>query len=459
MQNQTAAINRATCEKTIIGGLIQWPKDTIETALANRITSPKSFANQIASALWQTVLEMEADNLAIDQTTVQIEVVKNNPLPKSENKAATSLIINQYINEAIEMAPAFASVEYCCQELGNIVLAEQLAEIADKAKKALADPNNPAHEVAIATARKLIDVATESESVFRHVKRPEQALTEALDHIASWQSNTKCSIQTGVNSVDSIVRLDKRRIVTIAARPGDGKSTLLAQIAIESARNSVPVLFITLEMAVHQITQRALAYMSRVPISCIRHCMTDEQFKRFKAAQIEFKKLPIWFIELGAMTARQLHSAAETMVKSHGIQLIVIDYLQLVMPGIRCDKREQEVAHVCSTIGRLVGDTNVVVAMASQLNREVERAEGPPRLSHLRESGAIENVSDIVIFIHHQNKNDPDRCAQLIVAKNRDGMVKKIDVRHDKDIFAFSECDQIQTKSAKEQKYQQFPDN
>ena len=230
----------------------------------------------------------------------------------------------------------------------------------------------------------------------------------------------------------------------LAARPSIGKTTLalnfIRHIALK-AEHHYPVAFFSLEMTAEQITRRLLCTEAQVQEqSFFDHTFKPTEMNKLTKAVAELQKANIFIDPTASLTISELRSKARRLKSQHDIKLIAIDYLQLMKAGWKIDSRQQEVAEISSGIKALAKELNVPILVLAQLNREVEKnttGKGLPKLSHLRESGTIEQDADIVAFLHRDRDETKDRQdidiskgveTLFIVEKNRNGQTGKVNL-------------------------------
>lgn len=211
-------------------------------------------------------------------------------------------------------------------------------------------------------------------------------------------------------------------LAILAARPGMGKTALAGCLAIETARAGIPVLFVSREVKDVTLACRFLAREGRVDAKFFRQGIGNapDILPAIQRAAEAIKPLPVRVVEKTSMpmTPAEVRRLAKN---TQGIGLVIVDYLQLLTPDRRQDSREREVAEMSRAMKQLALDCNCPVLLLSQLNRQVEETIREPRLSDLRESGAIEQDADIVIFLHAQKEGFklPQTPIKAIVAKGR----------------------------------------
>jgi replicative DNA helicase len=252
----------------------------------------------------------------------------------------------------------------------------------------------------------------------------EAALTTALEMAAhAYQRDGKLSgLATDLKDLDAKMGgLQKSDLVIIAGRPGMGKTALATNIAYNVARswrgevrpdghietaNGGIVGFFSLEMSAEQLATRIIAEQTGIPSSTIRRGGIDqEKFERLKDVTVELQHLPLFIDETGGLTVAQLAARARRLKRQKGLDLLVIDYIQLLQGSTRRaqEGRVQEVTEITTSLKALAKELNVPVLALSQLSRQVEnRDDKRPQLSDLRESGSIEQDADVVLFVFRE---------------------------------------------------------
>ena len=243
----------------------------------------------------------------------------------------------------------------------------------------------------------------------------------------------KKSAITGIpTSYDSLDRLtsgfQNSDLVILAARPSVGKTALcLNMVSNIAMREQIPCVVFSLEMSKEQLVQRLLCMESRVDGSRLRGgYLTDEDWPRLTHAASALSEAPIFIDDTPGMTTFELRAKCRRLAKSHGLGFIVIDYLQLMRVKGKVESREREIAEISRSLKALAKELNVPVLALSQLNRSLEaRQDKRPVLSDLRESGAIEQDADIIMFLYRDEVYNPDTehpgIAELIISKHRNG--------------------------------------
>ena len=247
-------------------------------------------------------------------------------------------------------------------------------------------------------------------------------IAQLCDALADAGSNEATGLSTGHDGLDQVYGgIKPSTMNTIAGRPGAGKSALAANIALSVAKEGKKVLVFTAEMSAKEYQQRLLAHMAQVDIQYYLKNPTLGDGRKLATYLAQLKDFPIQVMDDPNITVRQMRSYSRKVAKK-GLGLIVVDYLQLYRPGVKCYNREAEVREASRLIKLMAMETEAPVLSLCQMNRSIEgRGEDArPRLADLRESGSIEQDSDTVGFIHMKNSG-ADGEVTFYLAKNRNG--------------------------------------
>ena len=247
-------------------------------------------------------------------------------------------------------------------------------------------------------------------------------LPGVIDYIQALHqgSHDAAGVPTGYDELDKASPLRPGELTILAARPGIGKSALAMNIATNMARCGWPVGFVSLEMTARALCARVLQSEARACIASVGRDGNLADFARLTNAVPRVQPLPLIICQPGRMTCSALRRIARQLHTQYKAKCIVVDYLQLILPDQRLASRnrENEVAEASATAKGIAVDCQVPVIMLAQLNRSAEGDK--PKLSHLRDSGAIEQDADVV-WLLDRDRNDAEGTATLTIAKNRDG--------------------------------------
>jgi replicative DNA helicase len=333
-----------------------------------------------------------------------------------------------YLRDLTDQVPTPASAGHYAQIVSKAALRRRLisaaAEIMDRAYTSADD----AEAVADAAEQRIYDVARreDKEEVAMLRELVDQAMLD-LETIQNRES-AYTGLPTGFRDLDDLTSgLQPGNLVIIAARPGIGKSSLAMNLARNVAVAHHPVAVFSLEMSRTEIGMRLLCAEARVPWDRIRSKRVGPQdWSNVVHAAEVLHDAPLHIVDAGNVNIVDIRAKARRMRTSRGgLSLIIVDYMQLMTSpnARRPDNRQQEVAEISRSLKLLAKELHIPVVALSQLNRNPEaRADKRPQLSDLRESGSIEQDSDVVVFIHRDDA-DPEkkRDAELIIAKHHNG--------------------------------------
>jgi replicative DNA helicase len=266
------------------------------------------------------------------------------------------------------------------------------------------------------------------------------------DHIERVrQAGGITGIPTGLTDLDRLLGgLQRSDMIVMAGRPGMGKTSLAMQIAKSAAKNhGKRSLFFSLEMSKEQLAQRVVSSETGIEVNRLRTGnIRDEEWNTFFLAQKAMSEYPIAVDDTPSLTPSQLRSKAIRHQARFGLDLIIIDYIQLMATDHREQNRHQEISIISRACKTLARELNIPIIALSQLSREVEkRRDKRPMLSDLRESGAIEADADVVAFLYRDEVYNPDTefpdVAEIIVAKHRSGPTGVLSVYFKKHLTEF----------------------
>lgn len=340
-----------------------------------------------------------------------------------------------YLTELIETVPAAGNALYYAQLVqAKSILRGLIHAAEDIAETGYSDPENV--DEAMDQAEKKIFQVTDSPTNDKF-KTIGSSLTEAWERFEylSANSDERRGVPTGFHSLDNLLSgLQKSDLIILAARPSMGKTTF----ALDLARNSsvkygASVGIFSLEMSDQQLVDRMLAAEAGVDSWKLRtgKLSTDQEFESVQEAMAKLSEARIHIDDQPGNNILKMRSAARRLKNEHGLDLLIVDYLQLMSPTATkaSDSMVQQVTEISRSLKILARELDVPVLALSQLSRAVEQRGGKPRLSDLRDSGSIEQDADVVMFIHREDKMNKNQeaerpnIAEILVEKHRNGPV------------------------------------
>jgi replicative DNA helicase len=333
-----------------------------------------------------------------------------------------------YLNSIMQSTPSAANIARYADLVRDRALRRGLlAATADMSEMAFNPGTRTAGEVLDAAQSAL---ATLAET--RTMREPISASEAMLAHIDVLDGRIDrkyTGIPTGFSGIDALLTGGPNRgaLMILGARPSMGKTALALNIALNAARDH-SVLFLSQEMMIGELLDRAMASLGRIPLgSIISGELTDIDWSNFTAANIKLKKANLHLDDQPALSLLDVRSKARLIKRKHGLDLLVVDYLQL-MSG-EGDSRNQQIEEISRGLKALAKELNIVVLALSQLSRNAAN-KSRPQLSDLRDSGAIEQDADIVIFVHRDEVDNPQThlrgYADVFIAKNRQGRIDDV---------------------------------
>ncbi len=292
--------------------------------------------------------------------------------------------------------------------------------------------------------RKIFGIAQGSLSQnFVPLKATLEETFERIDRLSKHQGQLR-GVATGFTDLDNkLSGLQKADLIIVASRPSLGKSALALDIARSAAVfHKTPVGIFSLEMSKDQVVDRLLASMAYIDLWRLRTGrLKDDDFASIQQAMDRLSNAPIFIDDAATSNILQMRAMARRLQADKGLGLIIVDYLQLMEPRNTNTSMVQQMTEVSRSLKALARELNVPVLALSQLSRAVEqRSPQIPRLSDLRESGAIEQDSDVVLFIHRPDKyreDAPKNIAEIIIAKHRNGPPGQIKLFFDEQRASF----------------------
>lgn len=261
-------------------------------------------------------------------------------------------------------------------------------------------------------------------------------LTALQNHAAArLEGDTADNLPTGLGLLDHGHGFHVGDLVVIAAETSQGKSSLATTIARNMAIEGIPSAYYSLEMGAEQLAARIVARDTLIASARVLYeQLNDEEFSQFYETTLGLKSLPIFFDENSKTSFQKLCTSIRAMVRTHGIRVAFIDYLQILANSGANDNREQVIGDMARALKRLAVEENVCIVALSRLNRSAVNKE--PTINRLRGSGQIEEAADMVILI-----NRKEGFAKLYVAKNRNGALGDGTVRFHQDLTFFEDCE------------------
>jgi replicative DNA helicase len=417
-------------EKAFLGALMIRPEGMNESS---DVISQDAFYAEKHRIIYRAMLALYSKNEPID-----IESVRAKLSDSGELDAVGGI---SYLAELAGDVPAASNARHYAGGVQKKFMLRSLIDAGEYVAELGYDEASELDET-LDKAEKRIYQVTSSPTLSKFTALGEslKGAWERLEHLHEHKDEMR-GIRTGFKDLDNMLAgLQKSDLIILAARPSVGKTSLALDIARQTAVDHGTVVgFFSLEMAAQQLIDRMVAAEARVNSWSLRTGRIHEQsdWDRIREAYDKLGKAPIFISDEPANNILKMRATARRLKKEHGLGLLVVDYLQLMVPtGARgSDSMVQQVTEISRSLKHLAREMDVPVLALSQLSRAVEQRGGKPRLSDLRDSGSIEQDADVVIFIHRDDKinkeSERPNIAEILIEKHRNGPVGKIELFFD----------------------------
>jgi len=339
-----------------------------------------------------------------------------------------------YLARLVQDTPSAANVRAYARIVRENAMLRQLIEIgSDIAASVHATEGLTVEEIVDRAEQRVFEIADGGQRRGQGFKSLKQILPRTIDRldVLSHSTSDITGISTGFGDMDRMTAgLQRGELIIVAGRPSMGKTTLAMNIAENAAIGSqVPTAIFSMEMSAEQLTFRMIGSIGRVNQTRLRTGkLSDEDWSRIDSAVSMMSSAPVFIDDGGALSPTDVRARARRLKREHGLGLIVVDYLQLMQVTGTVENRATEISEISRSLKALAKELDVPVIALSQLNRSVEqRQDKKPVMSDLRESGAIEQDADLIVFIYREEVYEPDTprkgIADIIIAKQRNGPV------------------------------------
>ena len=404
-------------EEAVLGSILKHPPSIVRVS---DFLKPEDFYAMRNRHVFRAMLTLFADGKPIDYHSIGDTLYQ-----QGTYEPAGGLI---YLSELNLATPSAAHIEHYGRIVERTSIMRQLiAKAQTIAEIAYRDNLDP--DTALEKAEQLI-LSIAEKRVTRDFRSLEDVLAEYMEQIEALQDGeaTRYGIPTGYMDLDKLLGgFQRTDLIILAARTSVGKTSFALNLAVNAAvKQNATVAVFSLDMSAEQWASRLLSMESGVDSPRIRSASLNEQESRkLDAAMNHLAKAPIWVDDTPSIAIMELRSKARRLAAEHTVDMIIVDYLQLVTSD-GGESRVQELGQISRALKALARELRVPIIALSQLSRAVEqRTPHIPQLSDLRESGALEQDADVVLFIYRDEKYNPDTdkrgVADIIVAKHRNG--------------------------------------
>lgn len=432
-------------EESVLGAIMLEKNTEIEVL---DILRPESFYKESHQKIFKAIQQLSLEHDPIDVRTVVHKLRQNEDLETVGGP--------YYISKLTQNVGSAAHLEYHSKIIAQKYIQRELIRIATEIHNRSYNPSIDVDDLLDFSEKELFNLAYGN--IKNEAKPMNVILKEAVEHIEELSKRTDglSGVPSGFTSLDRVTMgWQPSDLVIVAARPSMGKTAFVLSMARNMAVNhQVGVALFSLEMSSVQLVNRLVISETELPGEKIKTGkLEDYEWIQLEKKIKNLDNAPVFIDDTPAITLFELRAKCRRLKMQNDIKIIIIDYLQLMSgtADVRSN-REQEVSQISRGLKALAKELNVPIIALSQLNRSVEMRSGDkrPQLSDLRESGAIEQDADIVIFIHRPEKfgiledaegNSTQGLAEIIIAKHRNGAVTDVNLRFRGEFARFEEFD------------------
>lgn len=412
-------------EQSVIGSMIM---DREAVTVASELVTGEDFYSRQYGILFETMVEMEEEGQPVDLVTLQNRLREKDVPPE-----LSSL---EFVRDLIAAVPTSANVKYYANIVAEKALLRRLIHLNEEIANTCYAGKESLEFILEDTEKRMFQLLQKRDTgEFVPIR---QVVMNAMDRIeaASRNKGSVTGVPTGFTDLDyRTAGMQPSDLVLIAARPSMGKTAFALNIAQYVAfKKNLPVAVFSLEMSKEQLVNRMFSLESSVDAQKLRTGqLNDQDWERLIESAGVIGKSQLIIDDTPGISLSELRSKCRRLKLEHGLSMIIIDYLQLMSGSGRSDSRQQEISDISRGLKSIARELNVPVLALSQLSRAVEqRPDHRPMLSDLRESGAIEQDADVVMFIYRDDyyNHDTDRrgISEIIIAKQRNGPIGTVEL-------------------------------
>ena len=416
-------------EQGVLGAMLLSP-NTITDIIEELI--PDDFYRPAHQLIYRAILDLFSDNKDVDPVIVAGRLDRNHDLERVGGAP--------YLHTLISSVPTAANARYYAEIVAEKAVLRRLVDAGTRVVQLGYEGTEGAEvDVVVDMAQQEVFAiaqrnVTEDYAILADILQPTM---DELDELSTHGGLAR-GIPTGFINLDNLTNgLHGGQMIIVAARPGVGKSTLALDFmrSCSIKHNKASVIF-SLEMSKSEIVMRLLSAETEIRLSDMRAGrMSDEAWAKLANRVGQISEAPLFIDDSANLTMMEIRSKARRLKQKHDLQMIVVDYLQLMSSGKRVESRQQEVSEFSRQLKLLAKELDVPLVAISQLNRGPEsRTDKRPQLADLRESGSLEQDADMVMLLYRPDSQDKDdeRAgeADIILAKHRGGPIDTVQVAH-----------------------------
>jgi len=405
-------------EESVLGA-VMLSSDAANEALES--LKPEDFYKPAHQSIFEAITRLYDGNQPIDAITV------SDALRRTEQLERVGGV--EYLTALLERVPATSNVDYYAGIVDETSSRRRLMRAGAEVSALAMQSDLPIEEVVDTAEARVFAVAERQVGDGLVAVGPMlQKALEKMEELGT-RGSALTGLPTGFRDLDKMLAgLQAANLIVVAARPSMGKSALALNIAENVAEQGNPVAIFTLEMSREEVVSRLLSSMAGVDSAKLRTGqLGPELWQKVVREAGRLYQMPLYVDDSPDLTVTAIRAKSRRLKRAQGLGMVVVDYMQLMQGPSRSENRQQEIAEISRSLKNLARELSVPVIAVSQLNRALEQRENKrPRLGDLRESGAIEQDADIVIFIYRDDYYNPEKTeslgiAEVNVAKHRSG--------------------------------------
>lgn len=429
-------------EQAVLGAMLL---DNDAALRAAELVSDGMFYREAHRRLYRALRALVDHQMVVDHITIREELERRGDL-----EAIGGI---EYLDELVNAVPTTANLEYHARILRDKAIQRRLIEAATEIITETYEQARPAGDLLDSAESRIFKIAqSRNDAGFTRLKEMLWPTMERIEKLQG-RDNSLTGVPSGFKALDDLTTgFQPSELVIVAARPSMGKTAFCLNLATHAAIEGHGVALFSLEMSKDALVQRMLCAEARVDSQAVRRgTLRDDDFTRLARAAGILQNSPVWIDDTPALTLLEMRSKARRLRADNDVQLVVVDYLQLMRSPEYSENRVQEISDISRSLKALARELEVPVIALSQLSRASEQRGGDrhPLLSDLRDSGAIEQDADLVMFIHRPEmyRDLRDKAEQagetitgkadLILAKHRNGPTGSVDLYFHKQFTRF----------------------
>ena len=413
-------------EMAVLGAMLL-DREAISKAIERLGVGESAFYSEANRRIYLAIINLFDRSEAVDIVTLVEELKRQEALDEIGGPS--------YVTELANIIPTAANIDHYSRIVWEKYLLRELIKTATRIATEGYEASSEVEDLLDRAEKMIFEITSSNKRDLRisAMKDIVKSSIETIDRLYQRKENVT-GVPTGFHDLDlKTAGLQRSDFIVIAGRPSMGKSALAtAMIEYIGTVEKIPCAFFSLEMSKEQLAQRMLCSIAKVNAHKVRTgFLAANDWEKLVDAANKLSESPIFIDDTAGIGTLELRAKARRLKSKHDIQLLVVDYLQLMRGSSRAENRQQEISEISRSMKALARELNIPIIAISQLSRAVERRDDHrPQLSDLRESGAIEQDADVVILLMREEYYNPTEenkgLAEVIIAKQRNGPVGEV---------------------------------